>query len=86
MVEDKKRLIREGKANWCEETLDAIICKEPRVEKIVIKDAKLRTFITGDEGRDDMVGHVYECNLRSCKGYGDNLCVIDELQLFAERL
>lgn len=77
LVEDKKRLVREGKANWCEETLDAIICKEPRVEKIVIKDAKLRTFITGDEGRDDMVGHVYDVTYGAVKDT-DNLVVIDD--------
>ena len=60
MVEEKKRLIREGKATWSEETLDEIICREPRIEKIVIKDAKLRTFITSDSGRDGLVGHVYD--------------------------
>ena len=52
-------------------------CQEPRVEKIVIKDAKLRTFITGDAGRDELVGHVYDVTygvLRST----DNLVVIDD--------
>ena len=77
MVEEKKRLIREGKATWSEETLDEIICREPRIEKIVIKDAKLRTFITSDSGRDGLVGHVYDVT------YGavlptDNLVVIDD--------
>ena len=62
MVEEKKRLIREGKATWSEETLDEIICREPRIEKIVIKDAKLRTFITSDSGRDGLVGKIcYIC-------------------------
>ena len=77
MMEEKKRLIREGKATWSEETLDEIICREPRIEKIVIKDAKLRTFITSDSGRDGLVGHVYDVT------YGvvqptDNLVVIDD--------
>ena len=77
MVEEKKRLIREGKATWSEETLDEIICREPRIEKIVIKDAKLRTFITSDSGRDGLVGHVYDVT------YGvvqptDTLVVIDD--------
>ena len=77
MMEEKKRLVREGKATWSEETLDEIICREPRIEKIVIKDAKLRTFITSDSGRDGLVGHVYDVT------YGvvqptDNLVVIDD--------
>ena len=40
--------------------LDEIICLKPRVEKIAIKDAKLRTFITQDESRDDLVAHIYD--------------------------
>ena len=77
MMEEKKRLIREGKATWSEETLDEIICREPRIEKIVIKDAKLRTFITSESGRDGLVGHVYDVT------YGvvqptDTLVVIDD--------
>lgn len=77
MVEEKKRLIREGKATWCEETLDAIICREPRIEKIVIKDAKLRTFITSDSGRDGLVGHVYDVTYGAVQST-DNLVVIDD--------
>ena len=34
--------------------------QSPRVEKIAVKDVKLRTFITEDKGRDDLVGHVYD--------------------------
>ena len=77
MVEEKKRQIREGKASWCEETLDAIICREPRIEKIVIKDAKLRTFITSDSGRDGLVGHVYDVTYGAVSE-NDNLVVIDD--------
>ena len=42
------------------EKLEEIIQQRPRVEKIAVKDAKLRTFITEDKGRDDLVGHVYD--------------------------
>ncbi|MBS7200201.1 MAG: amidophosphoribosyltransferase, partial [Bacteroidales bacterium] len=77
MVEEKKRLIREGKATWSEETLDEIICREPRIEKIVIKDAKLRTFITSDSGRDGLVGHVYDVTYGAVQPT-DNLVVIDD--------
>ena len=34
--------------------------KRPRVEKVAVKDVKLRTFITEDKGRDDLVQHVYD--------------------------
>ena len=50
---------------------------EPRVEKIVIKDAKLRTFITSDAGRDEMVGHVYDVTYGALKE-NDTLVVIDD--------
>jgi amidophosphoribosyltransferase len=51
--------------------------EEPRVEKVVIKDAKLRTFITADAGRDEMVGHVYDVTYGSVKE-SDTLVVIDD--------
>ncbi len=50
---------------------------QPRVEKIVIKDAKLRTFITSDSDRDEMVGHVYDVTYGVVKP-SDNLVVIDD--------
>jgi amidophosphoribosyltransferase len=50
---------------------------EPRVEKVVIKDAKLRTFITADAGRDEMVGHVYDVTYGAVQE-SDTLVVIDD--------
>ena len=41
----------------------------PRAEKIAIKDAKLRTFITSDDSRDDLVAHVYDVTYGSRKTY-----------------
>jgi len=58
--------------------LAEIINKRPRVEKIAVKDAKLRTFITGDRGRDDLVGHVYDVTYGVIKRGTDNLVVIDD--------
>lgn len=55
-----------------------IINRRPRVEKIAVKDAKLRTFITGDRGRDDLVGHVYDVTYGVIKRGEDNLVVIDD--------
>ena len=49
----------------------------PRVEKIAIKDAKLRTFISADKGREDLVAHVYDITYGVIKS-SDNLVIIDD--------
>ncbi|MBE50719.1 MAG: amidophosphoribosyltransferase [Flavobacteriales bacterium] len=49
----------------------------PRAEKIAIKDAKLRTFITSDESRDDLVTHIYDITYGKVKKT-DNLVMIDD--------
>jgi len=58
--------------------LEKIISQRPRVEKIAVKDAKLRTFITEDSTRDDLVGHVYDVTYGVIKRGIDNLVVIDD--------
>lgn len=55
----------------------AIIDRRPRIEKIAIKDAKLRTFITADNDRDSLVGHVYDVTYGQVKST-DNLVMIDD--------
>ena len=50
---------------------------KPRIEKIAIKDAKLRTFITEDSDRDDLVAHVYDITYGVVKAT-DNLVIIDD--------
>ncbi len=60
------------------EKLSEIIQQRPRVEKIAVKDAKLRTFITEDKGRDDLVGHVYDVTYGVIRPGLDNLVVIDD--------
>lgn len=57
--------------------IKAQLDRKPRVEKIAIKDAKLRTFITEDAARDDMVAHVYDISYGTVKP-GDNLVVLDD--------
>ena len=52
--------------------------KRARLEKIAIKDAKLRTFITQDDSRDDLVAHIYDITYGSVKRDTDNLVVIDD--------
>ncbi|MEA1785659.1 amidophosphoribosyltransferase [Arenibacter sp. GZD96] len=49
----------------------------PRIEKVAIKDAKLRTFITQDSSRDDLVAHIYDISYGSVKR-GDILVIIDD--------
>ncbi len=60
-----------------QEQLHEILDIRPRIEKVAIKDAKLRTFITQDSGRDDLVAHVYDISYGSVKP-GDNLVIIDD--------
>jgi amidophosphoribosyltransferase len=60
------------------EELEKIIGQRPRVEKIAVKDAKLRTFISEDRGRDDLVGHVYDVTYGVIRRGVDNLIVIDD--------
>ena len=64
--------------NVTEEKLREIIYQRARIEKIAIKDAKLRTFITQDESRDDLVAHVYDITYGSVNRGKDNLVVIDD--------
>jgi len=50
----------------------------PRVEKLVIKDAKLRTFITDDASRDDLVAHIYDTTYEVINKGTDTLVIIDD--------
>ena len=59
------------------EQIKEIFSVRPRVEKIAIKDAKLRTFITDDNNRDNLVGHVYDITYGQVRKK-DNLVMIDD--------
>ncbi len=61
-----------------EEKIAEILHRRARIEKIAIKDAKLRTFITQDDSRDDLVAHVYDITYGSVRAHTDNLIVIDD--------
>ena len=65
-------------ASISEQKLEEILSVRPRIEKVAIKDAKLRTFITEDSGRDDLVAHVYDITYGSVKKNTDNLVIIDD--------
>lgn len=60
------------------EDIRKILLKRARIEKIAIKDAKLRTFITQDDSRDDLVAHVYDITYGSVVPQKDNLVIIDD--------
>jgi amidophosphoribosyltransferase len=60
------------------EQLKEILNRRARIEKIAIKDAKARTFITQDDARDDMVAQVYDITYGSVVRGKDNLVVIDD--------
>ena len=63
--------------NISEEKLKQVMQISPRAEKIAIKDAKLRTFITSDVNRDDLVAHVYDITYGKVLST-DNLVMIDD--------
>lgn len=60
------------------ENLRQILNRKVRFEKIAIKDIKLRTFITNDDARDDMVAHVYDITYGTVQRDKDHLVVIDD--------
>lgn len=74
----KKNKIIELGSNITSEQLDKILAMKSRREKIAIKDAKLRTFITDDEHRDDLVAHVYDVTYGVVKRDEDTLVVVDD--------
>ena len=73
----KTKSILEGKYALSAERVTEILSEHPRIEKIAIKDVKLRTFITEDSSRDDLVAHVYDVTYGVIKPE-DNLVIIDD--------
>lgn len=71
-------LAEQAKGGFSQERFLEIMRHEPRFEKIPIKDVKMRTFITADSGRDNMVGHVYDVTYGIVKNLQDTLVVIDD--------
>lgn len=76
--EQKIKAILENKDRLDETVLRDIFTLAPRREYIAVKDVKLRTFITKDSERDDMVAHVYDVTYGQVREYVDNLVVIDD--------
>jgi amidophosphoribosyltransferase len=74
----KVRRISESCNELSKEELTKLINLRPRVEKIAVKDVKLRTFITQDRSRNDLVGHVYDVTYGVINRGVDNLVVVDD--------
>ncbi len=74
----KERLIMDLGPTPAPGKLREILNMRPRLEKVAIKDAKLRTFITADIARDELVAHVYDITYGSVRAGQDNLVVIDD--------
>ena len=77
MNKHKLKTILNGNKNISAKKLTEILSERPRIEKIAIKDAKLRTFIADDNSRDDLVAHVYDVTYGVVKPT-DNLVIIDD--------
>ena len=73
----KNKYILDNRKTLTKEKLEEILSVKIRTEKIAIKDAKLRTFITEDSSRDDLVAHVYDVTYGVIKTT-DNLVIIDD--------
>ncbi len=73
----KTQAIIDGNGQLSAEKVTEILSERPRIEKIAIKDVKLRTFITEDSSRDDLVAHVYDVTYGVIKPT-DNLVIIDD--------
>ena len=73
----KNQFILDNRKTLTKEKLEEILSVKIRTEKIAIKDAKLRTFITEDSSRDDLVAHVYDVTYGVIKP-SDNLVIIDD--------
>ena len=74
----KMEQIKELGSKITDEKLEEIMKVEPRVEKMAIKDVKMRTFIADDDSRDDLVAHVYDVTYGVVKNQKDTLVVIDD--------
>lgn len=76
--EIKRERILELDAEAKPKKLEKILAMTPRVEKIVVKDAKLRTFITDNTNRGDLVSHVYDITYGIVQNNKDTLVLLDD--------
>ncbi len=75
---EKQRQILQLNGEFSEARLQSILSRKIRTEKLAIKDVKLRTFITDDLHRDEMVAHVYDVTYGVVKDDVDTLVIVDD--------
>lgn len=76
LAQKRKEIILEGKPHI--DSFEDLLSFRPREEKLVLKDAKLRTFITDDDHRDELVSHVYDTTFEVINKGMDTIVVIDD--------
>ena len=77
ITDQSVKQVMESKHALSNDTLKKLFSLKPRIEKVAIKDAKLRTFIADDANRDELVAHVYDVTYGSIKKT-DTLVIIDD--------
>jgi len=78
LISWKKERIRALGTAISDADIEEIISLQPRMEKIAVKDVKMRTFIADDSSRDDLVAHVYDVTYGIVDNHNDTLVVIDD--------
>jgi amidophosphoribosyltransferase len=76
LAKERKKAIMDG--ILFEQELEELLTFRPRVEKLISKDVKVRTFITSDDQRDDMVAHVYDTTYEVINKEVDSVVIIDD--------
>ncbi len=76
LISYRKKAIREGKAT--QQALDSLLSFKPRIEKLVLKDVQLRTFITEDDHRGELVSHVYDTTYEVIRKGQDTIVIVDD--------
>ncbi len=74
----KQDALKQGIAELTTEKIDQIMATKPRIEKLAVKDAKMRTFIADDSSRNEMVSMVYDVTYGIINNYKDTIVVIDD--------
>ena len=77
LTHEKVKAIQKN-PNLSQDELEKLVRHRLRIEKIAVKDVKMRTFISDDSSRDEMVSHVYDVTYGSVRANEDTLVVIDD--------
>ena len=78
LIDHKIKKIEQHKEDLNGDELQKILNWKPRVEKVTVKDVKMRTFITEDHARDELVSHVYDITYGSLRRNRDRLVIMDD--------